>query len=52
LKICTNQPISGLVAVRNLERADINIELLGQQQKQAPFIAQMDWQIYRENTGA
>lgn len=46
LKIRTNQPIPGLVPVRNLERADINIELLGQQQKQAPFLAQVDWRIY------
>lgn len=46
LKICTNQPLPGLLSVQNLETADINIQLLGQQQKQVPFLGKLDWRTY------
>lgn len=54
LKICTNQPIPGLVPVSNWEFADINIQLLGQQEKQLPFLGKLDWGTYpnsRQQTG-
>jgi hypothetical protein len=46
LRISTNQPIPGLLPVSSLEVADINIQLLGQQQKQVPFLGKVDWRTY------
>jgi hypothetical protein len=46
LKICTNQPLQGLLSVQTLANADINIQLLGQQQKKVPFLGKLDWRTY------
>ncbi len=54
LKISVNQSIPGLIPVPNSEIADVNIALLGQQQKQLPFLSQADWSIHpnsKQQTG-